>query len=292
MSAVLWGKALGVACVAAVVALGGCSSAQLPSAPRPPATRYQTLQEVIGQLPSRVDSRWDSTPVSLQDKRVGLTEFGGDVAGASQATAVASSRMGEFEQQGKLKQVDRTKFQQIEAEVRLEKGGDANASAKELAKRVGEKLLADYFLIGGVSDVRNIQQSIPFRMVFRDGEIERYRTEYADFKQKLDASEKALNENVLGQVTGVGSSQRQQDQVRIAQLRAEVKPPEYYEQDIESRQRSEFKSIATVTVNARLIDVRTTQPIWHFESQRSGEALTDTMRGVIDELLERLVSGR
>lgn len=276
------------------VGLVGCTSPipAVPKAPTPPQTRWQTIDEVRGKDLSKPESEWVNQALSLKETPIGVLGFEGDERGRNSASQDVSRLLAKLSREGRITAVDREQIDKIRQEIESAQNEETTLKPAELAKLVGERVAVRYLLVGAVLQYDNQQTSVPLRKLFLDGEVSRYRKDYDAFIQELDNLEVVIKDKLSLEFinpTLVPSDARPKLQ-QIAVLRQQVWSPEKFMQDIDDRQRIEFASIATVGINARLIDVRTGQFAWFFEGEFQGASLNNTMDVASEILVEKMLS--
>lgn len=271
-----------------LVGVGGCSSAVKIDPPAEPAWRFETVEEFLTKYPQVRESNWEGDRVEMGGKTVGLLEYTG-LNGAGMATQQTAMQMASCERAGKLRVVDRTRLSEIEKQLRLTVDGWEKLSETERAKKVGQLQAADFFLAGDVGEFKSDNQMIVLRAKFNPGEIEKYETEFAAFSTRLNDELKKLD-STGEQLTPLWISNTQAKRFQLLSLQEKVKTPAAWRQDIETRSRPENIQVSKVTINTRLIDLRTGRAVWFFNGETSGVGSTDTMKNVVTQMLESLTT--
>ncbi len=282
-------RLLALASLVTAVFIGCASPPRLPERPRRPAECIETVSEVIKRGLAEPRAEWVER-VSLKDSALGVLEFEGTVGG-SLATTSIQNRLAKLEREGELKNVlDRATIDEVRRELELAQDADAGLTQEQIAARLGKLVVADYLLVGSVTRYESEQKSVSLKSSFRAGEFKRYQTEYARFDKRLDAIEaEASTMSVEKSLQVFGGPDDETTLQRVESLRRATKRPEQFEEEIRSKRGQEFSNVAYVALNARLIQVETSEVVWTYEWEVADQSLTTAMNSILDDLTARLV---
>lgn len=278
-------------CALLFAGMPGCVNlAPVPAAPQTPQTRWETADEVLGRDQTDASSNWIAGSTSLEGRTIGILQFGGNVDGGPSVTqAITQSLLRRADQQG-FDVVDRSILETREQELQMDVAGWSNLSEEQQLKRIGEAVAADFIFDGSVSEYASDQMSVALSSVPEPGEVSRYRDEHRQYLEELRQLEAEYNEKrTLATASLVDSSAEidmKLNEIRFARERL-VDPDEFLN-DLGTRQRSEFRSVARVGVTGRLIDVSTGRFVWLYRSEHRGFSLQRTVQEAADRLVQKM----
>jgi hypothetical protein len=291
-SAAGWGVlALSFTCMA----MNGCTSVpELPPRVEAPATRWQTIDEVLARVPAKANSSWPDGEISLTGKTVGLLEFRGAAEGSARAEQNTGRLLLDIAKNHHLQVVDRSLIEKVKMEKDIQTEGKTNTALAEEVARAGKILSAHYLLLGSVTQYQEQSQNVSLQKIFKPGELERYAADYAAFTKAADACEANLKAKIAkiqyipyAQNNVVELNQRLME---LQTRRMETKSPDWWEQDVTERQRVEFASVASVGLAAKLVDVDTSRIVWFFDAEFRDQSLQHTMGRAVDGLLAAMLA--
>ena len=269
--------------------VSGCANTTPPpSKPMEPQGRWQTVQEVIKQDLRPASSKWigsDKSKSNLAGMKIGIDSFEGNTTGAPLASQNVAQKLLEMAgKNGLFKVIDRSKLIKRKNELEMTSGGFTKMTEEEQLQALGKSVSADYLLDGSVVEYSSDQKTIPLQYVFKQGEETRYEKDYNTFISQLNTWQQGQSGNPADLL--IDRNQRMLQAMHLKQETLSLK--QYKRENGYNMARSQSRNIAAVGITARLIDVKTGEFVWLYQSELKGFSVMDTMDKVVEQLVSDL----
>ncbi len=275
-------------CSVLCIGVWGCHSISIPSLPLPPQTRVQTFSEALrsGRIMPPPGEAWlDHRRLSPTDA-VGLLELKANDDAALISWEI-EYRFSQLHLDHRITIVDPSEIAAVVRRQEPMQIGNTDLTDRQKAVQVGQLVNADYLFSGRITRYHHTKTHVTLETVFDDGELERYREDYTTFMAKLLAVEQQIYSNrqtasspqhvsdqrpdvvggpdtVVMSLTGLNRTKDEDQLAKIQRYRQAVKAPEVYEAELRSNPQHRQALVATVGIEAKLIDVRTGEYVWLF----------------------------
>jgi hypothetical protein len=242
--------------------------------PYPPRFYYGSVEDVIIQDISISSVKINEGPVFEQNAGIAIYTF--ESPKETQGGVLVSDMFASLLRKEGYQVFERSQIERLLSEQQLIMEGRVVANDLDVAQRLGQLVAVDYMIFGSVTLYNSEGQTIflPVRILEKDRQVyaqeyEKYRNWYVnEFRLSPDLLTKSSTE-------------------RAEKLRAElnVLSLEEMEEMLAKSSKEEYRTIATLGISAKIVDVKTGEIVWMGQAETTDFTLVNAANRIVDEFL-------
>ncbi|OJJ19692.1 hypothetical protein BKI52_19360 [marine bacterium AO1-C] len=243
------------------------------TAPYLPDFHYEDAKEVVIK-PVKVNSvRATTRPLFNKQVKIAVLNFKSpnNTNGGVLISDVFASAL----QKNGYKITERDNIDLILKEQNLISGGSTNLSDLEIAQKLGQLLAADYMIFGAVTLYKSEGQNIHLPIKIKEKDRQEYQKEYEEYRKYF---------------VGGWFPLFQSEKSRLKKMRKEhdvLSLPELDER-LKKVSKKEFRTIASVGIAAKIVDVRNAKIVWMGQSETNDFTLVSGGKRIIAKFIESI----
>jgi len=249
-------------------------SKRIPYAPR---IDYGHVEDVIIQDIKVSSVRTTTSPAFTKETKVAIYNF--DSPQGTQGGVLVSDSFASALRREGYQIFERSEIERILQEQQLLTEGRVTVSDLDIASRLGQLGSVEYMIFGAVTLYNSQGQDISLPVKVEDTDREIYRKEYDDYRNwyingfriTLDRSDAAARAESL-------------------RTKEKVLSLEELENELQNVKKREFRTVASVGISAKIVNVRTGEIVWMGQAETTDFTLVDAAARVVDELLKTALS--
>ncbi|MBF0194673.1 MAG: hypothetical protein HQL71_08940 [Magnetococcales bacterium] len=251
---------------------------KIPSLPKPPKVRYETVDEATVTPVTLNAYRSVEFNISKTNDTVAIMDFQQPKEKEGSGALVADSFIMDMQRRG-YQIIEREKIKNImEEQIRISEDA-TKLSDLDVAKRVGKLLQADYFLIGAVTEFESSSQVVPLSKILQSSDIDRYTSQQEAYEDQRPKKEKACKEYL--------------EHFKNAKC---IMPPsttlDEWNEKIAGKSKNAFAPIARVGLTSKLIDVKTSKIVWVGQANVSDNNLQKGMTRITSKMIQHFLTSQ
>jgi len=247
--------------------------------PYPPRADYGRVEDVVIRDIAVSSVRANEGPAFGQDVRVAVYTF--DAPQGTQGGVLVSDIFAATLREKGYQVFERSEIERVLREQQLLIEGRTTASDLDIAQRLGQLGAVQYMVFGAVTLYNSEGQTVLLPVTVAQEDREVYEEEYAEYRDwYINGFRLAPNRWATDAFD------------RAEMLRAEegVLSIEELEEELLKEPREEFRTIASVGISAKIVDVQTGEIIWMGQSETTDFTLVQASSRVVEELLNSALS--
>jgi pilus assembly protein Flp/PilA len=242
--------------------------------PYPPRFFYGSVEDVVIQDIGISSVKIHEGPIFDQDARIAIYMF--ESPEETQGGVLVSDMFSSLLREKGYQVFERSQIERLLSEQELIEEGRVSATDLDVAERLGKLETVDYMIFGSVTLYNSEGQTIflPVKILEEDRSIyaqeyEEYREWYVNgFRLSLDLLTKSPTE-------------------RAGKLRAELNilSLEELEEILAKASKEEYRTIATLGISAKIVDVKTSEIVWMGQAETTDFTLVSAAKRIVDEFM-------